>query len=42
MTITKRTAQKTQGSSSQVLTIASAPNTDAPTDVVFSPSEGKR
>ena len=40
MTSTKRIAQKTQGTSSQILTIASAPNVDAPTDVVSSPSEG--
>ena len=40
MTSTKRTAQKTQGSSSQILTIASAPNVNAPTNIVSSASEG--
>jgi len=42
MTSTKRTAQKTQGTSGHTLAIASAPNADALTDVVSSPSEGNR
>ena len=42
MTSTKRTAQKTQGISGHTLAIASAPNVDAPTDAVSSPSEGNR
>jgi hypothetical protein len=42
MTSTKRTAHKTQGSSSHALTIASAPDADAPTDVVSSSSEGNK
>jgi len=42
MTSTKRTAQKTQGTSGHTLAIASAPNADALTDVVSSPSKGNR
>ena len=39
---TKRIAQKTQSPSGHALTITSAPNADAPTNVAFSPSEGNR
>jgi len=42
MTSTKGTTQKTQGISGHTLAIASTSNTDAPTDVVSSPSEGNR
>ena len=42
MTSTKKIAQKTYGSSSQVLTIASAPNADAPTDATPPRSEGNK
>ena len=41
MTSTKKTAQKTHDSSSQVLIIASAPN-DTPTDVVSFSSDGNK
>ena len=40
MSSTKKTAQKTHGSSSQVLTITSAPDADAPTDATPPRSEG--
>ena len=42
MTSTKRTAQKTQSSSSHALTITSAPDADVPTDAVSSSSEGNK
>jgi hypothetical protein len=42
MTSTKKTAQKTHGSSSQVLTITSAPDADAPTDATPPRLEGNK
>ena len=42
MTSTKKTAQKTHGSSSQVLTITSAPDGNAPTDATPPHSEGNK
>ena len=42
MTSTKKTAQKTHGSSSQVLIIASSPNADAPIDASPPRSEGNK
>ena len=42
MTSTKKTAQKTHGSSSQVLTITLAPDADAPTDATPPRSEGNK
>ena len=42
MTSTKRTIQKTPGSSSQILTIAPAPDTDAQTDATPPRLEGNK
>jgi len=42
MTSTKKTAQKTHGSSSQVLTITLAPDADAPIDATPPRSEGNK
>ena len=42
MISTKKTAQKTHGSSSQVLTITSAPDGNAPTDATPPHSEGNK
>ena len=42
MSSTKKTAQKTHGSSSQVLTITLAPDADAPTDATPPRSEGNK
>ena len=42
ITNTKRTTQRTQGSSGHALIITSAPDADAPQDAASSPSEGNR